>query len=592
MTTRGKIVLGAILFALLYVGINKLIASNKFFKKTDTQSVLLSSIELPASAGGSRATLVVPLAPLPSATLAETGTPVVWEVMAWNSQMAGMLANGGARTTQGSALAANGVDMQIVRQDDVSKMQADLVKNALDLQSNPQTPGLIVSIMGDGLPAFSAVQRQLEKAGTSLQILPYSVGKSFGEDKLMGPKEWLENPKAALGHTIACYLRDGDQNIALKWCADNGLKVNPDETTYDPEAVNFMAASDFLVAAEKYITGQPESRQKVVNGHATGTTQDVTADAVATWTPGDVNIAKQKGGLVNIVSTKDYSNQMPNIMVTTKRWYDAHQPAIKGLITAFAVAGDQVKSHPEALGRAAEVSAQVYGDQDKPAAYWLKYYKGTSEADRTGQVVELGGSKAFNFNDNLTLFGLDNGGTNIYAAVYKTFGDVQSRLYPKELPSYVPLGQLLDLTLLKQLQAQYKGKTLAPAETQQFAADDEIRRSVSKRAWNIEFNTGQRTFTPAAQRELSQLFDDLVVAGRLKVAVHGYTDNTGLPAANQQLSEARAEAVAHWLEAKSASAFPAGRVQVYAHGAAEPVATNATEAGKAQNRRVEVVLGN
>ncbi|MGI4832029.1 MAG: OmpA family protein [Janthinobacterium lividum] len=592
MTTRGKIVLGAILFALLYVGINKLIASNKFFGKTDTQSVLLSSIELPASTGGNRATLVVPLAPLPSATLAETGTPVVWEVMAWNSQMAGMLANGGPRTTQGSALAANGMDMQILRQDDVSKMQADLVKNALDLQNSPSTPGLIVSIMGDGLPAFSAVQGQLQKAGTQLQIIPYSVGKSFGEDKLMGPKEWLENPRAALGKTVACYLRDGDQNIALKWCADNGLKVNPDETTYDPEAVNFMAASDFLVAAEKYITGKPESRQKVVNGHATGTSQDVTADAVATWTPGDVNIAKQKGGLVNIVSTKDYSNQMPNIMVTTKRWYDAHQKAIKGLITAFAVAGDQVKSYPEALGRAAAVSAQVYADQDKPAAYWLKYYKGTSEADRTGQVVELGGSKAFNFSDNLTLFGLDNGGTNIYAAVYKTFGDVQSHLYPKELSSYVPLANMLDLSILKQLQAQYKGKTLAPAETQRFAADDEIRRSVSKRAWNIEFNTGQSTFTPAAQRELSQLFDDLIVAGRLKVAVHGYTDNTGLPAANQQLSEARAEAVAHWLEAKSASAFPAGRVQVYAHGATEPVASNATEIGKAQNRRVEVVLGN
>ena len=591
MTTRGKIVLGVIFFALAYFGINKLVASNRFFKKADTQSVLLSSIELPATASGNRATLVVPLAPLPGTAPAENGTAVVWEVMAWNSQMAGMLANGGPRTTQGSALAANGVDMQIVRQDDVSKMQADLVKNALDLQSNPNTPGLIVSIMGDGLPAFSAVQSQLEKAGTSLQIIPYSVGKSFGEDKLMGPKEWLDNPKAALGKTVACYLRDGDQNIALKWCADNGLKVNPDETTYDPEAVNFMAASDFLVAAEKYIVGKPESRQKVVNGHSTGVSVDVAADAVATWTPGDVNIAKQKGGLVNIVSTKDYSNQMPNIMVTTKRWYDAHQPAVLSLMTAFAVAGDQVKSHPEALTRAADISAQVYGDQDKPGAYWLKYYKGTSEADRTGQVVELGGSKAFNFSDNLTLFGLDNGGTNIYAAVYKTFGDVQSKLYPKELPSYVPLATMLDLTLLRKLQAQYKGKAIAPAETQSFAADDEIRRSVSKRAWNIEFNTGQSTFTPAAQRELSQLFDDLVVAGRLKVAVHGYTDNTGNPTKNQQLSEARAEAVAHWLETKSASAFPQGRVQVYAHGAAEPVAPNTTEAGKAANRRVEVVLG-
>lgn len=592
MTTRGKIVLGALIVAILYFGINKVVSSGLVFKKAATESVLLNSIELPAAAGGSRTNVVVPLAPLPSETPAEKGTPVVWEVMAWNSQMAGMLANGGPRTTQGSSLAANGLDMQIVRQDDVAKMQADLVKNALDLAQNPETPGLLVSIMGDGLPAFSAVQPQLEKAGTSLQIIPYSVGKSFGEDKLMGPKEWLDNPKAALGKTIACYLRDGDQNIALKWCADNGLKVNPDETTYDPEAVNFMAASDFLVAAEKYIIGKPEQRTKVVNGQNTHVSVDVTADAVATWTPGDVNIAHQKGGLVNIVSTKDYSNQMPNIMVTTKRWYDAHQPEVAGLITAFAVAGDQVKAHPEALQRAADISARVYGDSDKPGSYWLRYYKGVSEADRNGEVVELGGSKAFNFADNLALFGLNEGGTNIYAAVYKTFGDVQHRLYPQELPSYVPLDQMLDLAPLRKLQAQYKDKNLAPAETQQFAADDEIRRSVSRRAWNIEFETGQSTFTPEAQRQLNQLFDDLVVAGRLKVAVHGHTDNTGDPQRNQQLSEARALAVEHWLEHKSASAFPAGRVQVYAHGATEPVASNATPAGKAQNRRVEIVLGN
>ncbi|WP_188812758.1 OmpA family protein [Hymenobacter cavernae] len=577
---------------LLYFGINKLVSSGAVFKKAEAQSVLLNSIELPTASGGSRANIAVPLAPLPSATPAEKGSPVVWEVMAWNSQMAGMLANGGPRTTQGSSMAANGLNMQIVRQDDVSKMQADLVKNAIDLQNNPETPGLIVSIMGDGLPAFSAVQMQLQKAGTSLQILPYSCGKSFGEDKLMGPKEWLDNPKSALGKTIACYLRDGDQNIALKWCADNGLKVNPDETTYDPEAVNFMAASDFLVAAEKYIVGKPESRTKVVNGKNTGVKIDVVADGVATWTPGDVNIAKQKGGLVNIVSTKDYSNQMPNIMVTTKRWYDAHQKEVSGIMTAMAVAGDQVKSHPEALQRAADISAAVYADQDKPGAYWLKYYKGVSETDRNGEVVELGGSKAFNFADNLTLFGLDNGGTNIYASVYKTFGDVQKRLYPKELPNYVPLDEMLDLDLLRKLQEQYKGKAIAPAETQKFAADDEIRQSVSKRAWNIEFETGKSTFTPETQRQLNQLFDDLVVAGRLKVAVHGHTDNVGDPQRNQQLSEDRALAVEHWLEQKSSSAFPDGRVQVYAHGATEPVASNASPEGRAQNRRVEVVLGN
>jgi OOP family OmpA-OmpF porin len=592
MTTRGKIVIALLVVIGLYFGITKLLSSNLLFKKAETQSVMLNSIELPAATGTDGVTTVVPLATLPTATPADKGTPVTWEVMAWNSQIAGMLANGGPRSTQGSAMAANGLNLQIVRQDDVSKMQADLVKNALDLQNNPSTPGLVVSIMGDGLPGFSAVQNELKKAGTQLQIIPYSVGKSFGEDKLMGPKEWIDNPKAALGKTIACYLRDGDQNIALKWCADNGLKVNPDETTYDPQAVNFMSSSDFLVAAEKYITAKPESRSKIVDGKDTGVKVDVMADAVATWTPGDVNIAKQKGGLVSIVSTKEYSNQMPNIMVTTKRWYDAHQKEVAGMMTAFALAGDQVKSHPEALTRGADISADVYGDKDKNGGYWLKYYKGTEEADREGNVVSLGGSKAFNFSDNLALFGLNEGGTNIYASVYKTFGDVQSKLYPKELPNYVPLDDMLDLSLLRTMQAQYKGKNIAPADKPKFVAGDEIRRNVSQRAWNIEFNSGQSTFTPAAQKELNQLFDDLVVAGSLKVAVHGHTDNTGDPQKNQQLSEDRAMAVRQWLEAKSASAFPQGRIQVFAHGATEPVASNNTPAGKAQNRRVEIVLGN
>jgi OOP family OmpA-OmpF porin len=113
MTTRGKIVIGALLAVLLYFGINKLVASGSIFKPAETQSVLLSSIELPAATGGARTNLAVPLAPLPGTALAEKGTALTWEVMAWNSQMAAMLANGGPRTTQGSALAANGLDVQI-----------------------------------------------------------------------------------------------------------------------------------------------------------------------------------------------------------------------------------------------------------------------------------------------------------------------------------------------------------------------------------------------------------------------------------------------------------------------------------------------
>jgi outer membrane protein OmpA-like peptidoglycan-associated protein len=74
------------------------------------------------------------------------------------------------------------------------------------------------------------------------------------------------------------------------------------------------------------------------------------------------------------------------------------------------------------------------------------------------------------------------------------------------------------------------------------------------------------------------------------VEVHGHTDSQGNPQTNMSLSEARAFAVKKWLEKQSPVNFPSGRVRVFAHGQSNPVAPNSSEAGRAQNRRVEIVL--
>jgi outer membrane protein OmpA-like peptidoglycan-associated protein len=57
------------------------------------------------------------------------------------------------------------------------------------------------------------------------------------------------------------------------------------------------------------------------------------------------------------------------------------------------------------------------------------------------------------------------------------------------------------------------------------------------------------------------------------------------------LSEARAFAVKTWLEKSFPVNFPSGRVRVFSHGQTNPIAPNSSEAGRAQNRRVEVVIG-
>ena len=57
------------------------------------------------------------------------------------------------------------------------------------------------------------------------------------------------------------------------------------------------------------------------------------------------------------------------------------------------------------------------------------------------------------------------------------------------------------------------------------------------------------------------------------------------------LSESRAFAVKQWLESKAPVNFPSGRLRVFSHGQENPIAPNSTNEGRAQNRRVEIVLG-
>src|SRR5206468_5970594 len=113
------------------------------------------------------------------------------------------------------------------------------------------------------------------------------------------------------------------------------------------------------------------------NGKTTGHDTTVGVDAVATWTPGDVNVATKKGGLVTIANTKQYASQMPNQTIAIKKWAYDHRTDVENMIIALAQAGDQVRSFNEAKAFAAKVSAAVY--QEKDADYWLKYYNGVVE---------------------------------------------------------------------------------------------------------------------------------------------------------------------------------------------------------------------
>jgi len=507
---------------------------------------------------------------------------------AWNAQMGMMLANGGKQAVAGSLMCQKGVNLKLIREDNTDNMQGLLATFAEGLkkgEANPAAGAHFVAIMGDGSAVFlKGLNEKLAKLGPEYTAMVVgSAGYSRGEDKFMGPAAWKQNPQAARGGLVAGVLRDGDWNIALKWLGDNKIPNNPDESTYDPEALNWVNASDYIEAAQKYVGGFCTELKNI----KTGTKEKHCVNGVVTWTPGDVTVAEKKGGLVSIVSTHEYRSQMPNVIIGSKAWMGKNRKLVTGMLSAIFEAGDQIKSSDEALKKAAAISAIVYKEQD--GAYWYKYFKLSTQKDKQGLDVELGGSAVNNLADNLQLFGLVPGSTNAFAATYTVFGDVVKSQYPALVPSYLPVEQILDTSFVKELGD--AGPTATVADLAKFTGDQTVKAIVSRRAWDIEFATGSATFTPATMTVMKSLLNELVIASGTLVEIHGHTDNQGSAESNLKLSEERAFAVKQWVEKQAPSSFPEGRVKVVAHGQTEPVASNSTLEGKAKNRRVVLVLG-
>jgi OOP family OmpA-OmpF porin len=532
---------------------------------------------------------------LPGTSAGCTDKPAVrMLVWAWNAQMGLMFANGGPQATAGSLMCKEGVNLQLIRQDDSGKMQEALVAFATELKGgnpNPDKGAHFVAIMGDGSAAFlKGLNDTLHRLGPAyIAKVVGSGGFSRGEDKLLGPPEWKANPGASRGSLVAGVLRDGDWNIAQKWLGDNGLCSNPDEKTFDPGCMNWVNASDYLDAPEKYVANYCEDRPVVSAGKQTGETKHVCVNGVVTWTPGDVNVAQKRGGLVSIVSTKEYTSQMPHVVIGIDQWMRNNRPTVEGMLKAMFDGADQVKSTPGALHRASQASSAVYNEKNADASYWEKYFIGATEKDKQGITVDLGGSAVNNLADNLQVFGLAQGSANLFAATYTVFGDIVVSQYPNLVPKYPPVKEILDTSYIQDV-AQHSAPSTA-AQQQQFSASQPVSNVISRRAWHINFDTGKATFSPGSQADLNQLLRDLLVAGGTAVEVHGHTDNVGTVDGNQKLSEERAFAVKRWLEQQSPVNFPDGRVRVFAHGPTNPVASNDTPDGRAQNRRVEIVLG-
>jgi len=101
------------------------------------------------------------------------------------------------------------------------------------------------------------------------------------------------------------------------------------------------------------------------------------------------------------------------------------------------------------------------------------------------------------------------------------------------------------------------------------------------------FAVGKSNLNSATKQNLNELAATLKKYDDTKILIEGHTDNTGSDELNQKLSEERANAVSSYIKGLGVAAT---RISTIGYGENQPVATNETEAGKQENRRVEMAI--
>jgi outer membrane protein OmpA-like peptidoglycan-associated protein len=106
-------------------------------------------------------------------------------------------------------------------------------------------------------------------------------------------------------------------------------------------------------------------------------------------------------------------------------------------------------------------------------------------------------------------------------------------------------------------------------------------------ASGLLFDFDAEQIVPAAAANLRILANSLAQYPNTDLLIVGHTDGSGSASYNQALSQRRAQAVADFLVSQG---VPVARLRTTGRGLDEPIATNSTDAGRAQNRRVEVAI--
>lgn len=572
------------------------------------------------------------IAPLPGTTIVRVAHQTS------NAHQAWALANMGKVTDPGSTFARHGLTMRFRRMEAVKDriLALKAMATAYERGEDAPDPNSPLSTLLQGWPgahfitisgdSSNWIMREANQALKTInpefeaEIIGFA-GISRGEDRLLGPPEWQDDPKRALGGVVAATPHTSAWNVMLFWCAENDILFNPDPLYYDPRALNVEVTDTPDEAASLFIDETPVERIFLADGKSDrgrsvrkGEKRRVAITGVATRTPWDVRIASERGELVTVASTKQYPNQSPQLIVGLKQWNFQNQDVVTRMLTALYESSQAIiksrrevkdktieaKSDDDVSWRAAQYTRELLG-AESPAA-WYDYYDGTVIESKDGLTLKVGGAQASTLQHNMVFFGLANSGPDRGALIFNRFAQFTNQYDSGKNDSGKnengkndsgkndsgrndsgknengrndsgknDSGKTAALSWDRALSSSYIQSTLkqTPALGQ---GDDElpafsveVAKGKPQLDFQLFFGVGEETLNIAHKSTLQRVASQVVEFGQVSVEIHAYTDSSGDARRNRLLAQLRGFAVYDWLENNLGENFPA-QVDVVAHG--------------------------
>jgi outer membrane protein OmpA-like peptidoglycan-associated protein len=297
-------------------------------------------------------------------------------------------------------------------------------------------------------------------------------------------------------------------------------------------------------------------------------------DAAVVWEPDVTEALNKRPGAHILVSSKTAANLIADLMVAREDFIKEHPDVIKAFVQGW------LDGTVEA-NRNNDLAVKVLRDNEP-------LYKDLGEQATREQLAAV---KWADLADNTKMFGLD-GSEPLFDRIFKQASIAWVKRGYISQP--VTPTQAKDDRFLREIYAAVPKEVRVSAPKEEFkfpAKPPEVKKTaapIMTKPVNIYFATGSATLDPNAKQVLDTVALTAQTYSNAYLRVEGNTDSVGNAQSNVALSQRRAQSVVNYLVARYG--FNRARFIAKGNGPNNPVASNATDAGRARNRRTDIKI--